>query len=189
MNSDDRGGAAGGPEDPSACDVLILGASMAGIDVLYQLRRRGGAGRRLKVIVVDRQPAHGYIPLVQERLCARIDRGSSELETRSIIDGDPNAPRDWNNMFPGTGGALYGGATHGWTASFKRPPMRTKLPGLYLVGGSAHPGAGLPMVTLGGALVARQITEDLASTARSRRAVTSGGMSTGSATTASTPSA
>ncbi len=99
------------------------------------------------------------------------------------------SPRDWNNMFPGTGGALYGGATHGWTASFKRPPMRTKLPGLYLVGGSAHPGAGLPMVTLGGALVARQITEDLASTARSRRAVTSGGMSTGSATTASTPSA
>ncbi len=98
-------------------------------------------------------------------------------------------PRDWNNMFPGTGGALYGGATHGWTASFKRPPMRTRLPGLYLVGGSAHPGAGLPMVTLGGALVARQIKEDLASTARSRPAATSGGMSTGSATTASTPSA
>ncbi len=79
------------PEDPSACDVLILGASMAGIDVLYHLRRRGAVGRRLKVIVVDRQPAHGYIPLVQERLCARIDRAASELETRTIIDGDPNA--------------------------------------------------------------------------------------------------
>lgn len=77
-------------DDARDCDVLILGASMAGIDVLYQLRRRL-PGRALDVVVVDRQATHGYIPLVQERLCARIDRAGSTLETQRVVDADPRA--------------------------------------------------------------------------------------------------
>jgi 1-hydroxycarotenoid 3,4-desaturase len=94
-------------------------------------------------------------------------------------------PDDFSRMFPATGGAIYGAATHGWTASLRRPGARSKVEGLYLAGGSVHPGAGVPMVTLSGRFAATALVEDLASTASSRRTVTPGGTSTRSATTAS----
>ncbi len=87
-------------------------------------------------------------------------------------------PGQWEHLFPATGGALYGPAQHGWRASFSRPPSRSRLPGLYLAGGSAHPGPGLPMAALSGRFSARAILADLASTGSSRKAAMSGGMST-----------
>lgn len=59
-------------------------------------------------------------------------------------------PAQFERLFPGTGGALYGPASHGWQASFRRPGARTRYAGLYLAGGSVHPGAGLPMAALSG---------------------------------------
>ncbi len=91
-------------------------------------------------------------------------------------------PAEFHRLFPGTGGALYGPAVHGPTATFRRPGSRTALPGLYLAGGSTHPGAGVPMAALSGGLAASSVTEDLgsmrpASTQSSRRAAMPGGMS------------
>lgn len=87
-------------------------------------------------------------------------------------------PTDFNRMFPGTGGALYGRSSHGWMASFQRPGAQTRLPGLYVAGGSAHPGPGVPMAALSGRMAAAQAMTDLASTAPSRRTAMPGGMST-----------
>jgi len=87
-------------------------------------------------------------------------------------------PTDFNRMFPGTGGALYGRSSHGWLASFQRPGARTKVPGLYLAGGSAHPGPGVPMAALSGRMAAASLIEDLALAAPSRKTATRGGMST-----------
>lgn len=68
------------------------------------------------------------------------------------------------------GGAIYGEAPHGPTAPFRRPKQRVDaLRGLYLVGGSAHPGGGVAMVTLGGEHVSTLIREDASSLARDRR--------------------
>jgi len=87
-------------------------------------------------------------------------------------------PSAFDHMFPGTGGALYGRSSHGWMASFQRPGARSKLPGLYLAGGSTHPGPGVPMAALSGRMAAASAIVDLGSTARSRTTVMRGGMST-----------
>jgi 1-hydroxycarotenoid 3,4-desaturase len=75
-------------------------------------------------------------------------------------------PTDFHRLFPATGGALYGQASHGWRASFRRPGTRTRLQGLYLAGGSVHPGAGVPMAALSGRLAAECVLSDLVSTRR-----------------------
>lgn len=98
------------------------------------------------------------------------------------------APDGFNKLFPATGGALYGQASHGWMASFSRLGAKGKLAGLYLAGGSVHPGPGIPMAALSGKLAAEQVMADAAMTGRFHRAAISGGMSTRPATAAPTPS-
>ncbi len=93
-------------------------------------------------------------------------------------------PSQFEHLFPATGGALYGRATHGWTSAFRRPGAKTSIPGLYLAGGGAHPGAGVPMAALSGRLAAEQIVKDHVLTRRSHRVAMFGGMSTPSAMTA-----
>ncbi|KMO30476.1 CrtD protein [Methylobacterium tarhaniae] len=73
-------------------------------------------------------------------------------------------PAEFERLFPATGGALYGRASHGWMASFRRPGARTRLPGLYLAGGSVHPGPGVPMAAQSGRLAAASVLRDLGST-------------------------
>jgi 1-hydroxycarotenoid 3,4-desaturase len=95
-------------------------------------------------------------------------------------------PQDWEELFPATGGALYGRASHGWAASFQRQGPRTRIPGLYCAGGGTHPSAGVPMAALSGQLAARVILKDHASMRSSRPVAIRGGMSTRSAKTGST---
>ena len=95
-------------------------------------------------------------------------------------------PADFERMFPATGGALYGRATHGWMTLFRRPGSAAAVPGLFLAGGSVHPGPGVPMAALSGRLAAGAVMAHLDSTSRSRRGATSGGTSTRSVTTAGT---
>jgi 1-hydroxycarotenoid 3,4-desaturase len=96
-------------------------------------------------------------------------------------------PADFHRLFPATGGALYGQASRGWMDSFRRPSSTSRLPGLYLAGGSVHPGPGVPMAALSGQLAAATLMAHLDSTSRSRRVHISGGMSTRSAMTGSMP--
>jgi 1-hydroxycarotenoid 3,4-desaturase len=113
----------------------------------------------------------------QERTLAQLERCGLTLSI------DPAAsvmttPTDFHRLFPATGGALYGRASHGWMASFQRPDTRTSLPGLYLAGGSIHPGPGVPMAALSGRMAANSVLSDFGSTNRSRPVAMSGGMST-----------
>ena len=65
-------------------------------------------------------------------------------------------PQEFAQLFPGSSGSLYGAANHGAFASFQRPSARTRIQGLWLAGGSAHPGPGVPMATLSGRIAAAE---------------------------------
>jgi 1-hydroxycarotenoid 3,4-desaturase len=69
-------------------------------------------------------------------------------------------PQDFAQLFPASGGALYGIANHGMSGSFAKPGAGTKVAGLYLAGGTVHPGAGVPMATLSGMTAAQQLMYD-----------------------------
>ena len=153
-----------------------------------------GTRERLQIIV--NAPANGdvhtYTPEERARctqaMMATLKRCGLQLEDLRP-DHMPHqlmTPQDWEGLFPATGGALYGRASHGWAASFQRQGPKTRLPGLYCTGGATHPAAGVPMAALSGQLAARVIVKDLASMRTSRPAVTAGGMSTRSVTTGST---
>lgn len=69
-------------------------------------------------------------------------------------------PQELSQRFRSPGGAIYGTSSNGRRSAFRRPAMRGPYRGLYLVGGSTHPGGGLPLVTIGARIVARMILQD-----------------------------
>lgn len=66
-------------------------------------------------------------------------------------------PDDLAERYRSPGGAIYGTSSNGRRAAFARPGNVGARRGLYLVGGSSHPGGGLPLVTLSAEIVARMI--------------------------------
>mgnify|MGYP006273021883 FL=1 len=139
-------------------------------------------------------PADGDLDRPDEKEIAKCRSASFDLLSRCGLEVDltPEAtvlttPREFEALFPGTGGALFGRVTHGPFGAFGRPAARTAIPGLYVAGGSAHPGAGVPMAAMSGRLAAAQALSDFASTRAASRAAISGGTATRSRTTASTP--
>jgi phytoene dehydrogenase-like protein len=64
------------------------------------------------------------------------------------------SPADLELRTRAVGGAIYGTSSNGARAAFLRPANRSPVPGLYLVGGSSHPGGGLPLVALSARITA-----------------------------------
>ena len=79
----------------------------------------------------------------------------------SCADVTRFTPNDFAARFPATDGAIYGWPTHGMFGSFRRQGARSNVAGLYLAGGSVHPGPGVPMTAISGRLAATAIREDL----------------------------
>ncbi|MFG1875032.1 FAD-dependent oxidoreductase [Sphaerisporangium sp. NPDC049003] len=98
-----------------------------------------------------------YRDLVLERLASRGHDLSGRLRFVDLF-----TPADLRDRYGAWGGAIYGTPYRGMLAPFRRPGNRGPRRGLYLVGGSAHPGGGLPLVAIGGRIVASLVNEDFA---------------------------
>jgi phytoene desaturase len=98
-----------------------------------------------------------YGDLVLDRLADRGVDLRPRVEFRHAM-----TPSDIERRYRSPGGAIYGTSSNGKRAAFVRPANRGARPGLYLVGGSSHPGGGLPLVTTSAEIVTRMITQDLA---------------------------
>ena len=164
-------GRGGMPREPT---VYVCAQDRADMDA--------ASGRERLLILVNAPPVGDTQPLRADEIEQHKEEAWSLTRRCGLHLSEPmlqaTTPALFEQMFPATGGALYGPAVHGATASFKRPGSRTGLRGLYLAGGAAHPGAGVPMAALSGRLAASALMADLGSTRLSRATAIAGGMST-----------
>jgi phytoene dehydrogenase-like protein len=114
--------------------------------------------------VLVNAPVHGRVDWDAPGLAAAyadhlLDRlAAADLDVRGrVVVREVRTPADLARLTRAPGGAIYGTASHGPRAAFLRPANRSPVRGLFLVGGSAHPGGGLPLVTLSAAIVAELI--------------------------------
>ena len=96
----------------------------------------------------NREYANSIIDQIEARGISIRDRlDVLEIRTPADLEKSVNAP----------GGAIYGTSSNGAQSAFLRARNRSPLKGLYCVGGSAHPGGGLPLVGLSAEIVANAI--------------------------------
>ncbi len=74
-----------------------------------------------------------------------------------VLWREVRTPADLERGTRSPGGAIYGTSSNGARAAFLRPANASPVPGLFLVGGSSHPGGGLPLVGLSAAIVAELV--------------------------------
>lgn len=86
--------------------------------------------------------------------------GMADLESRIVFES-VLTPEDIHRRYRVLQGAIYGLASHGRFAGAFKPNNRSPLvKGLYLAGGAAHPGPGMPMALMSGWIAADALDRD-----------------------------
>jgi phytoene desaturase len=86
--------------------------------------------------------------------------GLTDLEQRIRFE-DKLTPQDIHDRYRVLNGAIYGLASHGRMFGAFKPANRSPdIKGLYLAGGAAHPGPGMPMVLMSGWIAADALDRD-----------------------------
>jgi phytoene desaturase len=120
--------------------------------VLVNAPRHGTAGERGTVDWTAPGLAESYRDQVLATLAGR----GTDVRDR-ILWSQVRTPADLERDTRAPGGAIYGTSSNGPRAAFLRPANRSPVPGLFLVGGSAHPGGGLPLVGMSAEIVAELV--------------------------------
>jgi phytoene desaturase len=120
--------------------------------ILVNAPRHGTDGRRGELDWTAPGIAEGYADRILSLLAAR------GLPVRErVVFSEIRTPADLERETLAPGGAIYGSVQHGALATLRRPRNRSATRGLFLVGGSTHPGGGLPLVTLSARIVASAV--------------------------------
>jgi 1-hydroxycarotenoid 3,4-desaturase len=112
-----------------------------------------GRAERL-LLLINAPPADisaGDVESAGRRAFELLERQGLRIDAEDTVVTTPN---DFAELFPGSEGAIYGWPTHGWTGSFRRAGSGSSIDGLFLAGGTVHPGPGVPMVALSGRIAA-----------------------------------
>ena len=96
-------------------------------------------------VIIDKLKTTGRMPDIEDR----------------IVFEAALTPQDIHDRYRVLDGAIYGLASHGkWVGAFKPANRSPDLKGLYLAGGAAHPGPGMPMVLMSGWIAADVLDKD-----------------------------
>jgi phytoene desaturase len=104
----------------------------------------------------------GYRQVILDKL--KRTAGCTDIEDRIVFERHLT-PQDIHDRYRVLNGAIYGLSSHGRFMGAFKPANRSKdLPGLYLAGGAAHPGPGMPMVMMSGWIAADSLDQDAKAT-------------------------
>jgi len=96
--------------------------------------------------------------------------GMSDIEDRIVFE-EVLTPQGIHDRYRVLNGAIYGLASHGrLMGAFKPANHSPDVRGLYLAGGAAHPGPGMPMVMMSGYIAADTLDQQGAAPKARRRA-------------------
>ncbi len=159
----------GEPADDPTCYVAAPSRTEPGV------APEGGEALYILVHTPYLRPHHdwsqmlpGYRRVILDKMarCA----GMPDLESRIRVER-ALTPQDIHDRYSVLDGAIYGLASHGRMFGAFKPGNRSRdLAGLYLAGGAAHPGPGMPMVLMSGWIAADTLDADVAADALARSA-------------------
>ncbi len=130
----------------------------------------GGESLYILVHTPYLRPHHDWskmLPAYRQVIFDKLARtaGLTDLQSRIKVERILT-PQDIHERYSVLNGAIYGLASHGRMFGAFKPGNRSRdLPGLYLAGGAAHPGPGMPMVLMSGWIAADTLDRDMAATA------------------------
>lgn len=149
----------GEPADDPTCYVAAPARTEAGV------APPGGEALYVLVHVPYLRPGHDWrsmLPQYRKRIIEKLERcaGMADLERRIVFES-ALTPEDIHTRYRVLDGAIYGLASHGrFLGAFKPGNRSPDLGGLYLAGGSAHPGPGMPMAMMSGWIAADTLCAD-----------------------------
>lgn len=112
------------------------------------------------------RPGHDWNKIFPEYRARIMDKlrscgGMPDIEERIEFESHLT-PQDIHDRYRVLNGAIYGLASHGRVYGAFKPGNRSRdVAGLYLAGGSAHPGPGMPMALMSGWIAADCCARDL----------------------------
>jgi phytoene dehydrogenase-like protein len=99
-----------------------------------------------------REMLPGYRQVILDKL--KRTAGMHDIEERIVFE-QALTPQDIHERYRVLDGAIYGLSSHGrMNGAFKPSNVVRGVEGLYLAGGAAHPGPGMPMVMMSGWIAA-----------------------------------
>jgi diapolycopene oxygenase len=110
------------------------------------------------------RPEHNWdemFPKYRQVILDKLKRtaGMPDLEERIVFER-ALTPVDIHKRYKVLNGAIYGLSSHGrWNGAFKPSNRRRDPEGLFLAGGAAHPGPGMPMVLMSGWIAADAVDQ------------------------------
>ncbi len=126
----------------------------------------GGEALYILVHTPYLRPHHDWSKMLPEYRNKIIEKlkntaGMEDIEDRIVCE-DALTPEDIDRRYHVLNGAIYGLASHGrFLGGFKPANRSPDVKGLYLCGGSAHPGPGMPMVMMSGWIAGDVADQDL----------------------------